>query len=119
MAILELTIPGKPQAKERARRGRHGNFYTPEATEAYEDLVRFYAMRAMGGNPPMLGRLAVQARFSEAETWVRVEEILREKPRGRPPDLDNLLKSLIDGMQKKKTVFVNDNQVDRVEAERW
>lgn len=116
---IEFVIPGEPVAKARARLGRYGNFFTPDKTEGYEELVRFYAMLAMKGNPPMTGRLAVEAHFGEAEAWVCVKEIIREKPKGRLSDLDNLLKTLLDGMQKKKTVFNNDSQVDKVEVERW
>ncbi|MCU0916983.1 MAG: RusA family crossover junction endodeoxyribonuclease, partial [Planctomycetes bacterium] len=40
---LVLFIAGKPQPKERPRKGANGNIYTPRKTQKYEDLVKLMA----------------------------------------------------------------------------
>jgi len=45
--FLCFRVPGKPQGKQRARRGRNGRFYTPAETVAYERRVAWAAKQAM------------------------------------------------------------------------
>lgn len=88
---VEVTIDGEPVAKERPRKGKNGNFYTPKATKDYEDLIAWY----VAGKKSFGGPVKVTVCFCTKNTKA---------------DGDNFLKSLLDGLQKGG-LFRNDNQV--------
>ncbi|HEU4614353.1 MAG TPA: RusA family crossover junction endodeoxyribonuclease, partial [Kofleriaceae bacterium] len=94
MNELRFTIEGKPQPKQRARRGKGGRWYTPRETREYE-------MRVRGA--------AVLAATHEAERWpVDYEgavavEVHVYWPDARRRDVDNVVKSVLDGMQARPT----------------
>jgi Holliday junction resolvase RusA-like endonuclease len=41
---MKITIYGEPVPKERPRKGKYGNFYTPRATKQYEELIAYSAL---------------------------------------------------------------------------
>jgi len=91
--MKEFTIPVRPQPKQRPRKGKYGNMYTPSETQEYEALVALYAKRAgveMTTKP------------------VGIEAIFYFKDK-RTPDLDNCAKAILDGLQG--TAYKNDKQV--------
>lgn len=96
---MKIVIEGEPVPKARPRKG-NGNFYTPAKSKAYEDLVAWHVM----GKPTFEGDLLVRVIFFCS-------------PRKTQPDLDNLLKSLLDGLQKGG-LFRDDVQVAQIEAMR-
>lgn len=89
-------IPGPPVPKARARRGRHG-FYTPQKTVSYERHV---------GSCALVAVLANRRWLKTSEYQVQLDVYYRDKRSG---DLDNLEKSILDGMQG--VVYHNDKQV--------
>jgi len=102
-----FAIPGEPQPKQRARRGKGGRWYTPEATRAYEKSVKDYAMQAfaMANNSSAwptdrLYRLEVHAVFGSY----------------RRADADNVLKAVSDALNK--LAWADDVQVVQCEASR-
>lgn len=95
-----LTIPGEPVAKERPRKGAHGNFYTPRATAAYEEMVGMYALRL----PRYQGPVSLNVTF-----------FVTPRPQQKLPDIDNLIKSVLDGLQKGGAI-VDDVQVSELNA---
>lgn len=110
MRELSFTVIGKPQPKERARRDpRSGRWFTPKATRAYEKLVRETAYIAAG-----------RARFlpitRACEVTMRIFW-----PDRRRRDGDNVVKSILDGLQPQKRrgspygwgLFADDSQVTR------
>ena len=94
---LSFTVEGKPQPKQRARRGKHGHWYTPKRTMSYEKAVAKAAMVAMSEQGIKKTAFPVQI-----EVWAYF-------PDARARDADNVLKSAGDGMQG--VVYVNDSQV--------
>lgn len=98
--LVQFTVPGRPQAKQRARVNTvTGTVYTPVKTINYEGLVALAAQDAMLGEPPALGALDVHIDVSMPipESWserkkadARLHKIL---PTGKP-DLDNIAKML-------------------------
>ena len=94
---IEFEVPGRPVAKERPRRGAHGNFYTPTNTREYEEAFAWQARKFRDCFPT--GDLRVTMFFH-----------FRGKPRA---DADNLEKAALDALQKAK-VFGNDKQVRAV-----
>jgi Holliday junction resolvase RusA-like endonuclease len=94
-----ITIPGKVKAKERPRRGKYGQFYTPKDTQDYEALVEQICL-AKGLKPV------------EKPYYIGIGL----KFYGKYPlsDIDNLIKSVLDGFRR----FFNDNRVIRIAAEK-
>jgi Holliday junction resolvase RusA-like endonuclease len=99
---IVFTVMGKPIAKERPRLGRGGT-YTPKKTKDYESDVRNAAQEAMQGKPPLTGLIQLSMVIWRAD--------------GRQADVDNIVKSVMDGMQKGG-VYRNDSQVAELEKVR-
>lgn len=110
---IEFTVPGEPKGKGRARsriaKGKGGAqfvaHYTPKDTIEYENLVRMAAHEAMAGEPPscfpchvtILAYCSVPASWSNKKrTRALAGEVF---PTGKP-DLDNLEKAVLDGMNR-------------------
>lgn len=112
-----FVVPGQPVAKGRARiaiRGRHAVAYTPEKTRVYENQVSAYAAQAMQGHPPMGAAVCViiNAHMIVPQSWSKRKrkDALEGKiwPTSRP-DLDNIIKAVLDGLLG--VAIVDDNQV--------
>lgn len=104
--MIHLVIPGQPMAKARPRRGAHGQFYTPKETIDHEESIAWEA-RACGVKLTGDGPVRVRARFFSGR--IKKQQI---------PDLDNLLKALLDGLQKGE-LFHDDSQVIEIHALRF
>lgn len=98
----QFTVLGPPQPKERARRCPSGRHVTPKKTRAYEQLVGHLASLH---KPPswrldLAYHVELRVYFGDA--------------RGR--DIDNVLKSVLDGLNR--ALWHDDRQVVRVTAEK-
>lgn len=127
---IELWIPGEPRPKGRPRAwgtpGGRPRIYTPEATQNYERLVKSTAiidMQRRGwetfrASVPLKVRIDffLQVPMSKPFKW-------REKALGkmvRPtkrPDLDNLEKSILDGLNG--TAWSDDSQIVEIVSCKW
>jgi len=96
---FNITVPGKPVAKQRPRRGRYGNFYTPAETTHFEDRVAFAYVSQYGTK-----------RFNKN---IFIKAYIRFYVNNFRGDLDNAVKSILDGF---KTIF-NDKAVRFIRAE--
>ena len=116
---LRFTVPGKPQPKQRARKGKGGTWYTPQATRDYEAHVRQLAVIAT-----MAARRGDSHRYDtvpEADRWPRgydgdvSVELAVFWPDRRRRDADNVAKAVLDGMHSHKRrgagVIADDSQV--------
>jgi Holliday junction resolvase RusA-like endonuclease len=95
---LTFIVAGKPQGKQRARRGKGGTWYTPGETVAFETQVRnaaFIAVATKGIGKGWTGpvTLTVSCYFPDA----------------RRRDGDNVLKAVADSLNG--FVYVDDSQV--------
>ena len=99
--MIALTIPGQPQGKARARVGKWGT-YTPEKTVMYENLVKTLYIEKYNTNK-LDGALLmrVEAFYSipksvtkKVRDGIRTGEILPTVK----PDLDNVLKVIMDSL---------------------
>ena len=93
---MTFDIPGKPQPKQRARKGANGRWYTPVKTQKYERLVAAYAVVAR----PRGWRM-------DARYTVTIHVFAPDK---RRRDLDNVAKSILDGLNG--VLWDDDAQVD-------
>ena len=114
---LRFTVPGAPRGKGRPKFARHGDFvrtYTDDKTAAYENLVAIAAQAAMSGRPPydFALRMTMTATFAPPKSFSakRRAQMLEGAVRpAKKPDLDNVLKAVLDGCNR--IVFVDDAQV--------
>jgi Holliday junction resolvase RusA-like endonuclease len=102
---LLFVVFGKPQPKQRARKSKSGHFYTPEETRRYEAAVKGAA------------RLAVRE-LGEAWPLDRQYKLTMRCyfPDNRPRDLDNVIKSVADGMNK--VAYQDDRRIRECSAVR-
>jgi Holliday junction resolvase RusA-like endonuclease len=103
---LSFTVPGVAVAKGRARVVK-GHAYTPEKTKTYGDTVGWIARDAMG----KIGRqLTLEPVYVEIDIGVPIPKGFGVKRRAaalsgelhptQKPDLDNIIKSIYDSMNK-------------------
>jgi len=103
VTALCFEVPGVPQPMQRPRLGANGNVYTPRKTLGFEHAVATHAlskMRAAVWSVRGTGRyaIAIRAFFPDA----------------RRLDLDNVVKSALDGCTP--LVWADDSQVDELHA---
>jgi len=102
---LSFVVDGKPQCKQRARRGKSrsqggkgGRWYTPRETVVYENTISAAALAAM----------AVAGIGRRYPGWVSAS-VHCYFPDAHRRDVDNVLKAVLDGM--KDVVYADDYQV--------
>lgn len=81
--VCVFTVHGKPQPKQRARKGKNGRWYTPTPTRNYEALVRDVAGLHLG-----------QWR-KDGQFRLEVHMVQNDY---RPMDTDNVLKAVSDAL---------------------
>lgn len=99
--FLTFTVDVRPVPKYRPRTGKNGQHYTPEVTRTYETRVGWAARAALHGRPR-----------NEADD-LSVSAVFNIIDRQRC-DVDNLAKTLLDGMNG--IVWRDDNQVTELHA---
>lgn len=110
-------IPGKPVPKQRPRNG-NGHTYTPTKTKDFEALVALKYREANGRKIAGPVAVSVTVWYEIPESWTKKrkrEEWL--KPHTQKPDLDNVVKSILDGLNK--VAWDDDAQVTRISASKY
>jgi len=85
---LEFTIPGPPQPKQRARKGKGGRWYTPTPTRRYHAHVAACAHAALV-KAKLIGKWPMDEEY--------MISIMIFFPDKRRRDADNVVKSIQDG----------------------
>ena len=116
---MKFTIPFQPKPKQRPQHGK-GYTFTPKETREYEQIVGFYARRAI--KQPLEGAIRVKVDFYMPipKSWSEKKKRLAEAGEIRPatrPDLDNLEKALFDGCNG--IAWIDDAQVVEVHKAEW
>ena len=121
MYKVEIEVSGQPQGKGRPRFTRTGKAYTPDKTREYESRIQAAAWKAMQNM-----KLDMTERFVSVEiiafmeipkSWSKVKRIEAEYgalQHTTKPDLDNIVKAALDGMEG--AVYVSDKQVTSIKA---
>ena len=115
--MVTYIVYGEPVGKGRPRFAKRGNFvstYTPQKTKTYEDEIRMMAKAAMGSSEPLdtpmtvaiYIRVGIPASYSKQKRKDALSGVLRPT---KKPDLDNIAKCFLDGMND--IVYLDDKQV--------
>lgn len=120
--IYEFEIPGKITGKGRPRVNTQTAIaYTPAKTKEYEELVKQYFILKYRRINPLEGRIKIEmkAYFSipKNTTKKQKEEMLNNyiSPT-KKPDIDNIVKIILDSLNK--LAFKDDNQITKLEVEK-
>jgi Holliday junction resolvase RusA-like endonuclease len=114
--FFTLDMPGAPVPKGRPRMTRAGRAYTPSATRAYEDAIRLQTRVLMAPRHPTTQPCIVHVAFFLAfpASWNVIKR--RATRHSVRPDLDNLVKSVLDGVCGERAAIRNDSQIIEVHA---
>ena len=113
---IEFVIPGPAQAKQRPRVNRNtGRIYTPGATHKYEKLVK----ESYGDNPCFEDQfisIKILFKFEVPKSYSKKKraEALAGDLRPTKADIDNYIKSVLDGLNK--VAFLDDRYICSIEA---
>lgn len=120
--IYEFEVPGKVIGKGRPRLNSYtGVVYTPTRTKDYESLVEQYFLLKYPRFKALEGRIKVSiiAYFSIPKTTKKadIKEMLENNiSPTKKPDIDNIVKAILDSMNK--FAFKDDNQITKLEVEK-
>ena len=120
--IYEFEVPGKVIGKGRPRLNSYtGVVYTPTRTKDYESLVEQYFLLKYPRFKALEGRIKINiiAYFSIPKTTKKadINEMLENTiSPTKKPDIDNIVKSILDSMNK--FAFKDDNQITKLEVEK-
>ncbi len=119
-SVVRFTIPLQPRPKQRPQHGK-GYTYTPNETREYEAIVGFYARRAL--KRPVTGPISMKVDFyiPIPKSWSKAKKQAAEIQKLRPaskPDIDNLVKAVLDGMNNG-IAYADDSQIVSLVLNEW
>ena len=110
---LSFFLHGRPIPKQSARIGKFGGYH-PKRIKQYADKVRVYCIQALSDEQWKVSERPVIVEMDFCFPWPsNTKKALIEKrlPRIKRPDLDNLAKAILDGMD---ALWVDDAQVAKL-----
>ncbi|MFW6272887.1 MAG: RusA family crossover junction endodeoxyribonuclease [bacterium] len=118
---LSFTIPGQPKGKGRPRFARRGKFvttYTDKKTMSFENKVKStYIDIPSKPDGPIEDPIEADIKFKlqiPTSLSKKKQILLEGTPCKKKPDLDNLIKSLLDGLNG--VAFIDDSQIYSIAA---
>ena len=105
-----FNIPIRPKPKQRPRFSG-GHAYTPKETQAYEQEIAYW-VRDHGGKK-VVGPIWVELGFY----YRKPKRMKLEGPHTVRPDLDNLIKGVLDACQG--VLWDNDAEIHCICADKW
>lgn len=120
--IYEFEVIGDIKGKARPRINTYtGAAYTPGNTKDYENLVKQYFKIKYPRYIPLEGRVSVKiyAYFDIPKTTTKKDRELINEGKLSPtkkPDIDNIVKIVLDALNKM--AFKDDNQITKLEVEK-
>ena len=120
--IYEFEVPAKIIGKGRPRLNSYtGQVYTPTRTKDYESLVEQYFLLKYPRYKAMEGRAKVNIK-AYFEVPKSASKLVKEQMLGnsisptKKPDIDNVVKIVLDAMNK--FAFKDDTQITKIEVEK-
>jgi Holliday junction resolvase RusA-like endonuclease len=123
--ILSFSMAGEPRGKGRPRFSQKHGFvqtFTDSATRKYEASISEIAREAMRGRPPFTGPVGVSMRFrmpvpKSITKAVRAGMLAGEIAPAVSPDIDNLVKAVLDAMAVDAAVLARIRKTARAARE--
>lgn len=112
--IYEFEVKGKPQAKQRPRFSKYGKIYTPTQTHSYENWIKLCFINQYPNFKTLEGpidmRIYIYKSIPKSESKTKKIEMSKNiiKPT-KKPDIDNIVKSIFDGLNK--IAYKDDSQI--------
>ena len=110
--MIEFTIPGQPKPQGRPRFFRRGKFvgtYDPKDSASYKDKVAHYA-RLTGMKPSTVAvKVGMKFIFQRPQALMRKSSPEGLLPCPKRPDMDNLMKAVMDGLIA--IAWIDDSQI--------
>ena len=116
---VEFFVP-EIRGKGRPRLTRNGHAFTDEKTRNYENLVKLLAMQAMEKagatvtDKPVKATINAYFEIPKSYTKKKLQAIFDGEIKPAKPDIDNIIKSLLDGCNK--IIFKDDVQIFAITA---
>ena len=120
--VYEFEVTGDIKGKARPRVNTYtGTAYTPTPTKDYENLIKQYFKIKYPRYVPLEGRVEIKisAIFDVPKKTTKKDRILIEEGKLSPtkkPDIDNIVKIVLDALNKM--AFKDDNQITKLEVEK-
>lgn len=117
--IFEFSVPGKPQPQLRARFARRGMniiTYDEPKCKAAKRKVGSEAIRTWGDKTKINTPIHVDITFHMPVPKGLVKSTRIGDPHTKKPDLDNLIKLVLDGITDSNAIWFDDNQVVAISA---
>jgi len=113
--VVSFSVPGQPQAKQRARKGGQGHWYNPQVDEMkrFSNQIRDqFAFEMIPAGIPV--KCIIRAFFEIPKSKKITGE---ETPALNKKDIDNIEKFITDSMNG--IVYYDDNQIYSMSAEKF
>lgn len=108
---------GDPVPKARPRVTSRG-IYTPKTTQDFEAAVKKEAVAAaahLNGPTDQPVRMRLRLYLRRAKSWtIRKQKLLMGRAHSQRPDLDNLVKSVVDACEG--VIYVDDKQIYKMDV---
>lgn len=99
---VDFTIHTAPVSKQRPRLGKGGRVYTPSKTKVFENIVALsYGNRPSFDDKYIRIRLKFKFEVPKSYTKKKRLEAIEGKIRPTKGDIDNYIKAVLDGLNKK------------------
>ena len=114
---VKFHINTRPTPKQRPRLGKSGKVYTPNSTKVFEEICRLsYGNRYYFDKEYISIKIVFKFKVPKSYSKKKYSEAIEGKIRPSTNDTDNLLKSVLDGLNGK--AWKDDRYIYRIEAEK-
>ena len=114
---VDFTIHTAPVSKQRPRLGKGGCVYTPSKTKVFENIVALsYGNRPSFDDKYIRIRLKFKFEIPKSYSKKKRLEAIEGKIRPTKADIDNYIKAVLDGLNKK--AWKDDRYICSIEAEK-
>ena len=114
---VKFHINTRPTPKQRPRLGKGGKVYTPNSTKVFEEICRLsYGNRYYFDKEYISIKIVFKFKVPKSYSKTKYSEAIEGKIRPSTNDIDNLLKSVLDGLNGK--AWKDDRYIYSIEAEK-
>ena len=114
---VKFHINTRPTPKQRPRLGKGGKVYTPNSTKVFEQICKLsYGNRYYFDKEYISIKIVFKFKVPKSYSKKKYSEAIEGKIRPSTNDIDNLSKSVLDGLNGK--AWKDDRYIYKIEAEK-